>query len=403
VQYRSITNDDELQDYCRELAEHTTAAFDTEFVSEHTFRPVLCLIQVAAGGNLAVIDPLTIDDLTPFWNTLAAEGRTTIVHSGRSEAEFSVHAIGRPPAGLFDVQIAAGLIGVEYPAGYGNLLSRVLGLKVKKHETRTDWRRRPLSKKQIEYALLDAWHLEPCYETLVKRLAELGRLEWMDEEMATWKSDLEKALSHERWRRVSGNSGLDVRALAILRELYEWREREAKRRNQPVRRVLRDDLLIELSKRGTAEPKQIEAVRGMERGDLAKRVDAIAACIAKGLQLPEEDCPRKIPVDQMPQLSVLGQFLFAALGSLCRESRLAPALVGTPNDIRELIAQRTHQVKSKKTPRLAKGWRAHFVGDLFNDLIDGKIAVRVTAPADESPLSFIRAKNKAEGGRGKGE
>jgi ribonuclease D len=400
VQYRNITNDEELQQYCRELADHPTAAFDTEFVSEHTFRPVLCLIQVAAEGELAVIDPLSIDDLTPFWNTLAAEGRTTIVHSGRSEAEFSVHSIGCPPAGLFDVQIAAGLIGVEYPAGYGNLLSKVLGLRVKKHETRTDWQRRPLSKKQIEYALLDALHLEPLHETLKKRLAELGRLEWMEEEMTTWKADLEKALSHERWRRVSGNSGLDARALAILRELYQWREREAHRRNQPARRVLRDDLLIELAKRGTADPKQIQAVRGMERGDLMRRLDALSACITKALELPEEDCPQKIALDQMPQLSVLGQFLFAALGSLCRESQLAPALVGTPSDIRELIAQRTHQVKSKKTSRLAKGWRAHFVGELFEELLEGKIAVRVTAPAEESPLSFERTKKKGEGGKG---
>jgi ribonuclease D len=392
VQYRNITNDEQLQEYCRELAQQPMAAFDTEFVSEHTFRPVLCLIQVAAGGEVAAIDPLSIEDLTPFWKTLATEGRTTIVHSGRSEVEFSIQSIGRPPAGLFDVQIAAGLIGVEYPAGYANLLSKVLGLKVKKHETRTDWRRRPLTKKQIEYALLDALHLEPLYEKLKKRLDEFGRLEWMEEEMSTWKGDLEKALSHERWRRVSGNAGLDARALAILRELYQWRDHEAHHRNQPARRVLRDDLLIELAKRGSDDPKQIQAVRGMERGDLTKRLDALSACIKKGLELPEEECPRKMPVSQMPQLSVLGQFLFAALGSLCRESQLAPALVGTPSDIRELIAQRTHEVKSKKTPRLAKGWRAHFVGELFNDLLDGKIAVRVTSPAEESPLSFERTK-----------
>jgi ribonuclease D len=390
VQYRNIINDEQLRDFCGELSQIKRAAFDTEFVSENTFRPLLCLIQVAAEGKLAVIDPLDIEDLSPFWETLAAEGRTTIVHSGRSEVEFSMQSIGRPPAGLFDVQIAAGLIGAEYPAGYGNLLSKVLGLKVKKHETRTNWQRRPLSKKQIEYALSDAFHLEPLYETLTKRLDELGRSAWMEEEMTTWKADLERSLSHERWRRVTGNSGLDARGLAILRELYHWREREAHRRNQPAKRVLRDDLIVELARRGSADPKQIQAVRGMERGDLAKRVGDLAVCIGKALELPEEECPRKIAVDQMPQLSVLGQFLFAALGSLCRESQLAPALVGTPNDIRELIVQRTHQVKSKKPPRLAQGWRAHFVGELFNDLLDGKIAIRVTSPAADAPLSFER-------------
>jgi ribonuclease D len=396
VQYRNITNDEQLQEYCRDLAAHRVVAFDTEFVSEHTFRPVLCLIQVAAEGELAVIDPLAIEDLTPFWKTLAEEGRTTIVHSGRSEVEFSMHSIGRPPAGLFDVQIAAGLVGLEYPMGYGNLLAKALDLKVKKHETRTDWRKRPLSKKQIEYALLDALHLEPLHEKLKTLLDELGRTAWMEEEMSTWLSELHKALSHERWRRVSGNSGLSARALAILREVYEWREHEANRRNQPARRVLRDDLLIELAKRGTDDPKQILAVRGMERGDLTRRVDSLSTCIKKALDLPDEELPKKAPLDQTPQLSVLGQFLFAALGSLCRESNLAPALVGTPNDIRELIAERTHQVKSKKTPRLAKGWRAHFVGKLFEELLDGKIAVRVTAPAADSPLSFERKRKKKE-------
>jgi ribonuclease D len=142
----------------------------------------------------------------------------------------------------------------------------------------------------------------------------------------------------------------------------------------------------------------------MERGDLTRRMDSLSSSIKKALDLPDEELPKKAPLDQTPQLSVLGQFLFAALGSICRESNLAPALVGTPNDIRELIAERTHQVKSKKTPRLAKGWRANFVGKLFEELLDGNIAVRVTAPAADSPLSFERKrKKKEEGGRGKAE
>ena len=127
----------------------------------------------------------------------------------------------------------------------------------------------------------------------------------------------------------SGNAGLDARELAILRELFLWREKEAQRRNQPVRRVLRDDLIVELARRGTDDVKQIRALRGMERGDLLKRMEEIAACIHNALELTEDQLPPKIHVDQMPQLSVLGQFLFAALGSLCRESHLAPTLVGT--------------------------------------------------------------------------
>ncbi len=117
LQYHDITTDEQLRQYCRKLARAKTIAFDTEFVSEHTYRPVLCLIQVAADGELAVIDPLTAGDMTPFWEAIAAAGHETIVHAGRSEMEFCWLAIGRWPAQLFDVQIAAALVGAEFPAG----------------------------------------------------------------------------------------------------------------------------------------------------------------------------------------------------------------------------------------------------------------------------------------------
>jgi len=289
---------------------------------------------------------------------------------------------------LFDVQIAAGLIGIEYPAGYGTLISKLLGQRSPKHETRTDWRRRPLSKRQIEYALSDVLHLPALREVLHKRLGELGRLAWMEEEMANWREEMEKTLSHDRWRRVSGNTGLDSRGLAILRELSRWREAEAQRRNQPARRVLRDDMLVELARRGSGDPAQIRALRGMERGDLHRHVEAIAACVRRGQEVPEEELPIKSPGSQVPQLSVLGQFLFAALGSICREAHLAPTIVGTPNDIRELIAYDIRKIKPKHAPRLARGWRAEFVGRLFDELISGKVTVRILDPHADAPLTF---------------
>jgi ribonuclease D len=392
MQYKYITTRDQLEEYCRELASCKSIAFDTEFVSEHTYRPVLCLVQVSAAKELAAIDAMEIDDMTPFWEAVAAPGHETIVHAGRGEMEFCIHATGRRPAGLFDVQIAAALVGIEYPAGYGTLVSKLLGHKFAKHETRTDWRSRPLSKRQIEYALTDVLHLHPLRDLLRARLDELGRQTWLEEEMATWQEEVEKSISHDRWHRVSGNTGLDGRALAVLRELYRWRDAEAKRRNQPARRVLRDDLIVELARRGTADPGHIRALRGMERGDLIRRMDEIAACIQRGLNLPEEDLPVKIHGNQMPQLSVLGQFLFAALGSICRQAELAPTIVGTPNDIRELIAYDIRKTKPKNTPRMARGWRKEFVGRLFDDLLSGNVAIRITDPHADAPLTFEGAK-----------
>jgi ribonuclease D len=390
VQYHDITTDEQLRQYCRKLARAKTIAFDTEFVSEHTYRPVLCLIQVDADGELAVIDGMTVGDMTPFWEVVAAPGHETIVHAGRGEMEFCWLAVGQWPAQLVDVQLAAGLAGAEYPAGLSNLISRFLGQTPPKHETRTDWRRRPLSKRQVEYALNDALYLRPLRDEICGRLKELGRLDWLNEEMKHWHEAIERSMSQERWRRVSGNAALDGRGLAIIRELSRWRDAEAQRRNQPVRRILRDDLIVELARRGSADVARIRAVRGLERGDLQRRLSDMAAAIQRGLDLPEAECPPRAKREQGPELSVLGQFLFAALGSICREAQLAPNLVGTPNDIREWIAHRAgrNHRKSGEVPQLARGWRADFVGRLFDDLLAGKLSVRVAEVDSDHPLRF---------------
>ena len=389
MDYQDIATAGQLSDFCRYLAECDSIAIDTEFVSEHSYRPELCLVQVSAGGQLAVIDPQTVGDLRPFWESLADGNHETIVHAGRGELEFCLQYAGRLPRRLFDVQIAAGLVGIEYPAGFGTLTSRILGVSSPKHETRTDWRRRPLSKRQVEYAVEDAYYLPPLRDKLHARLTELGRFEWLQDEMEALREEIVRSMSNERWRRVSGNSGLDQRSLAIVRELWKWRETEAQRRNQPARRVLRDDLIIELAKRQTADPRRIGALRGMERGDLARRAGDLAASIQRALSMPEEQCPPRTPRESTPQFAVLGQLLFAALGSICRQSQLAPNLVGGPSDIRDWIAGHLSTgPENRRPPQLACGWRAEFVGRLFEDLLDGKIALRIVDPKSDHPLAL---------------
>ncbi len=172
--YDHITSDQELEQFCQDLAAESTIAFDTEFVSEYSYRPQLCLIQVAAGDRLAVIDPQTVRDMKPFWQLLASEGHDTIVHAGREELLFCLGSVGRTPWRMFDIQIAAGLVGFEYPAGYGSLMFKLLGQRLQKGETRTDWRRRPLSDGQIEYALDDVRCLGMMATKLRARLELLG-------------------------------------------------------------------------------------------------------------------------------------------------------------------------------------------------------------------------------------
>lgn len=391
----SITSQSHLTKFCNRLAEARRIAFDTEFVSEYTYRPELCLVQVAAEVEgrrplLAVIDPLVGLDMTPFWEVLATGNHETIVHAGRQEFLFCFDSVGRPPAALFDVQIAAGFVGNDFPAGYGNLLSRYLGKSLSKGETRTDWRRRPLSHHQLEYALDDVRYLLELQEKLVERLERLNRRSWLAEEMEVWQSDLQNAISSQQWRRVSGIGGLKSRELAIVRELWGWREDECRRTNKPPRQVLRDDLIVELARRRTSDAKRITAVRGFERRNFRRVVPQIGDAIERALKLPQAECPLPARRDNTNnQRGPLGQFLTSALNSICQAAEVAPALVGTASDVRELIAYRLGDWESGDgSPSLARGWRAEVIGKTLDELLAGRLVIRIADPKAEQPLSF---------------
>lgn len=385
-----VTTETRLAEMCEQLASAEAIAFDTEFVAEHTYKPVLCLVQVAAGEFRAVIDALAIRDLKPFWQLLARPGHVTIVHAGREEVNFCLESVGQPPAGLWDVQLAAALVGCEYPAGYGNLVRDLCGEAPHKRETRTDWRRRPLSARQIEYALDDVEHLEPIRQRQSARLEAKGRADWFKAEMDEWLSDIIAAREGQRWRRVAGSSGLSRRELAIVEALWHWRDAEARRRNRPSRTVLRDDLIVELARRRSADVKQIQAVRGLERHDLQKQVRSLAAAISRALELPREQCPETITRDTKPQLTLVGQFLQTALSSICRAAEVAPALVATADDVRELVAYRLDGNNSQRQPpRLTQGWRAEVVGRTLDDLLTGKLAVRIDDAGSPKPLAIV--------------
>jgi ribonuclease D len=390
VHYEHITTDRHLQDYCQVIADAPIVSFDTEFVSEDSFQPELCLVQLAAGGHMAIVDPLALPDLSPLWQLLTSPGRETLVHAGREEFRFFLRYAGKPPAQWFDVQLAAGLIGLEYPASYSTLSAKLLNKIISKDETRTDWRRRPLTERQLEYALLDVADLEAIRSTLHRRLGELGRLSWLQSELAAWQRDLTQFEHGERWQRLGGIANLSPRSLAIVRELFAWRDSEAARRNQPARRILRDDLLIELAKRQTADPKRIRSVRGMERGDLQRYIPKLADCVEKAQALKDSELPRLTKQSSRPQLNLLGQFLSTALGSICRSANVAPSLVGTAQDVRDLIAYRLNLggFEDGEVPILATGWRAEVVGQVIDHLLAGDLAIRIANPLADEPLVF---------------
>jgi len=389
--FQVIATDSQFRELVDRLAAQPFIGFDTEFVSEHTYRSQLCLLQVAAPGVLAAIDTLAVAEIEPFWRLLAEPGRTTIVHAGREELGFILHAIKARPADLFDVQVAAGLVDHDYPAGYSSVVRKFLGEQASKAETRTDWRKRPLTDGQLAYAVDDVRHLERLWNKLERKLESLERSAWMSAEMATWQDDVEESFSRKRWRRVAGLNGLSRRELAIARELWHWRDAVAEERDMPPKRVLRDDLLVELCKQKSSDERRISSIRGMQRSDLRHIIQGLVAAIERGLDCLEEDLPGGERHHAPPsQLAMLGQFMATAVAGVCRQMNLAPALVGTASDMRDLLAWKLGYGDSDRTPLLAAGWRAEVVGDLVDDLLAGRASLRIGDIRSHDPLIVER-------------
>ena len=391
MQHQYIRSDTELKQLCRKLESTSLIGFDTEFVSEDTYRPDLCLIQVAASDTLAVIDPREVTDVRPFWEFLCEGDHTTVVHAAREEFRFCFHGTGRRPRTLFDTQIAAGMVGLDYPSSYCKLIARLLDQPLSKGETRTDWRQRPLTKKQLEYALHDVIYLEPLYVRLMQDLHRLNRVEWLQQEMTQWQDNLEAFELRENWRRVSGATGLSREVLVIVRELWRWREGVAEQTNRPPRRILRDDLIVELARRGKSETRQIRAIRGIERSGAKRYLEEIAKTIRQALERPQCEWPERPRFRSSPRSNVVGQFIAIALGTICRSQELTPGLVGSVQDVQDLVEYRLgRSTDTAKEPALSQGWRAQVVGRTIDELLSGNVSLRIDNPHSNEPLALER-------------
>lgn len=389
MQYESISTPDHLEQFCDEIAQCSRIAFDTEFVSEDSYRPLLCLIQVAAGDRLAIIDPIPVDETEPFWHLLTEPGRTVIAHAAREEARFCYRYTDKPIAGLFDTQLAAGFVGMEYPASLGTLVQRLCSKTLPKGETRTNWGRRPLTSDQITYALHDVTDLESMYETLSGMVDRLDRSSWLTEETGVFQQKVIDGETRENWRRVSGCSGLNPRQLETVRQIWLWREDRAKETDRLPRRVMRDDLVVELARRGSADPKKIRGIRGMERRGYNDHYDDIADAIQTALDTPDEELPRRPRGSRRVVSPMLSQFLSTSIACISRQQKLAPPIVGNADDVRELLGYELDRRENDPTPSLLTGWRGEIVGKTFRKILAGELAIRIADVKETQPLEFI--------------
>lgn len=391
-----VTTQSEFDRLCDEIAAAGIVAFDTEFVSESTYRPELCLLQLATPTRSAIVDPFAVPDLDRWWDLMLDDRTTIVVHGGREEVRFCLTYTGQPPRLLKDIQIAEGFRSRSFPIGYSALVKRVVGREAHGRETRTDWRRRPLLDSQIRYAIEDVKHVLEIWERQRQSLTSLGRLSWAEAEFEQLIAELELERSPESWRRLSGLPRLTRRELAIARAIHRWREAEGEQKDRPVRKVLRDDLVIELARRQPKTLEDLVATRDFSRPEYRRVAPELLQLVQQARQLPDDQCPERLPDpndDQSHDEHVLGQFLGLALANRCAEQNVAMSLVGKSADLRALVRWHVYKERHGLTPRLLTGWRTEVCGDLLTRVLDGQIAIRVGDPHADIPLIFEQRKS----------
>lgn len=372
-------------------------AFDTEFVSESYYRPRLCLLQFGFDDEVVGVDPFEVADLSKWWEIMCDDKTTVIIHGGREEIRFCQFATNQRPRKLVDVQIAEGLRSRGFPMSHTNLVNRVLNKNVKHgKQTRTDWERRPLSEHQIKYALEDVLYLIKIWETQKKSLKKMQRLEWAEAEFEKFISDVFAEEDRDGWLRLSGFSRLNRRDMVTAIALYQWRDNLAAEKGKPPRRILRDDLLIDVAKRQPQNLKELNIVRDMNRRDYQQYADAILEVIREAVAIPESELPKKSRGKNYPsQDEVLARILGLVLANRCQELGISMPLVGTSADLKELVRWHIFDQQSGKTPKLCEGWRGEVCGNILTNVLDGKISLRVTDPLSENPLGFEDRKPKS--------
>jgi ribonuclease D len=369
-----ITDTARLADFCARLSGEEFVAVDTEFIREKTYYPQVCLIQLAGESEARAVDALAPGlDLSPVYALMANPKVLKVFHAARQDIEIFMMKMDTVPAPMFDTQVAAMVAGFGEQAGYETLVQALARASIDKSSRFTDWALRPLTEKQVAYALSDVTHLRTVYKKLKERLDRSGRQSWVESEMqtltdpATYRGD-----PREAWRRLRVRSP-KPRFLAILRELAAWRELAAQLRDFPRLRMLRDEALIEIAAHARMGADDLARTRGLSDGLARGKVGAeILAAVAKGVEVPESEAPRMADRADLPRSNgAVAELLRVLLKMRADEHNVAARLIAASDDLDRLAAEDEPDV-----PAL-KGWRREIFGEDAMALKQGRLALVV--------------------------
>ncbi|HVW75403.1 MAG TPA: ribonuclease D [Rhizomicrobium sp.] len=370
---RIVETNDALAAFVAELAHAPYLALDTEFLRDQTYYPKLCLIQVAAPGIEGIVDPLAPGlDLKPFYDLIRRSDIVKVLHAARQDIEIFYLQGGVLPDPLFDSQIAAMVCGFGDAASYETLARKIAHVEIDKSARFTDWSHRPLSKRQLEYALADVTHLRVIYEWMKARLEKTGRAQWVAEEVAALQDPtLYKLEPDQAWKRLKPRT-TNKRFLAVLAALAAWREREAQARDIPRGRVLKDEALTEIAAHPPETPEGLDRIRAVPKGFANSRMGkGLMEAIASGNEAPPPEgavAEHKQRRRREPSPAVV-DLLKTLLRLRAEEAGVAPRLIANAEDIEKLAANEDDDVAA------LHGWRNEVFGKDAVAMRKGELAI----------------------------
>ncbi|CAN7557725.1 ribonuclease D [Rhizobium sp. LjRoot30] len=364
----------DLKAACAELAKSDFITIDTEFLRETTFWPELCLIQMASPDTEVLVDPLAKGiDLAPFFELMANPNVLKVFHAARQDIEIVYHLGNLIPHPIFDTQVAAMVCGFGDSVSYDQLVQRVKGVQIDKSSRFTDWSRRPLSEKQLDYALADVTHLREIYLALKAQLEREGRASWLREEMDILEArETYDIHPDDAWQRLKMRLK-KPQELAVLKFVAAWREREARNRNVPRSRVLKDDTIYEIAQQQPKDTEALSRLRTVAKGwERSTGGAAVVEAVNAALALPKSEMPHVPRHNQAPEGAAAATELLKVLLKLTAEKHGVAAKVLANSDDLEKIASEGDKAE---VPALS-GWRRDLFGETALQLISGNVALR---------------------------
>lgn len=369
-----ITTQDELEAVIARFEEQAFVTVDTEFIRETTFWPILCLIQMAAPGITALVDPLAKGiDLAPFYRLMGNERVIKVFHAARQDIEIIHHQGDLIPHPLFDTQVAAMVCGFGDSVSYEQLVQKVTGGRIDKSSRFTDWRRRPLTDKQLEYALADVTHLIDIYRHLVDELERENRAHWLKEEMSVLTTPATYAPDpKDSWKRLKMRVR-KPRELAVLQALAAWREVEARARDVPRQRVLKDDALYEIAQQGPRDAEALSRLRTIPKGwERSSTAAQLLEIVVEALDMPRDEMPEMPRQVQLPEgTGAATELLKVLLKLVADKENVAAKMLASGDDLDRIAAH-----GEKADVAALSGWRREVFGEQALRLIRGELGLK---------------------------